>query len=61
MTTVVKNTNISELLQVSSGNFEVLEKMTREFRKLVGEPSGKVAVVSTASSAAQPPKTTGKS
>jgi hypothetical protein len=35
MTTIIKNTNIKELLEVARGNFQVLEKMTEEFRRLV--------------------------
>jgi hypothetical protein len=39
MTTVVKNTNISDLLEVSRGNFAVLKRMTNEFRDLVESPN----------------------
>jgi hypothetical protein len=35
MTTIIKNTNIKELMEVASGNFQVLERMTEEFRRLV--------------------------
>ena len=34
-TTVIKNTNIKELLEVSRGNMNVLKKMTDEFRRIV--------------------------
>jgi hypothetical protein len=37
-TTVIKNTQIKELMEISSGNLRVLEKMTEEFRRLVQEP-----------------------
>jgi hypothetical protein len=42
-TTIIKNTNIKELLEVSAGNFEVLERMTQEFRQKVQEPFKKTA------------------
>jgi hypothetical protein len=38
MTTVVKNINISDMLEVSRGNFKVLERMTNEFREMVQSP-----------------------
>lgn len=34
-TTVIKNTNIRELLEVSRGNMDVLKKMTDEFLRIV--------------------------
>ncbi len=34
-TTIIKNTNIEELLEISAGNLEVLQKMTEEFRQKV--------------------------
>lgn len=34
-TTIIKNTHIKELLEVSRGNMDVLKKMTEEFRQLV--------------------------
>jgi hypothetical protein len=37
-TTVLKNTGIKNLLEVSAGNFEVLRRMTEEFRQRVEEP-----------------------
>ncbi len=37
-TTVLKNTGIKELMEVSGGNFEVLKRMTEEFRRKVQEP-----------------------
>jgi len=37
-TTVLKNTGIKELMEVSSGNFEALKRMTEEFRRKVQEP-----------------------
>lgn len=37
-TTVLKNTGIKELMKVSGGNFEVLKRMTEEFRRKVQEP-----------------------
>jgi hypothetical protein len=37
-TTVLKNTNIKELMEISSGNMEPLKKMTEEFRRLVEKP-----------------------
>lgn len=39
MTTVVKNTSISDMLEVSRGNFKVLERMTNEFREMVQSPN----------------------
>jgi hypothetical protein len=50
MATVVKNTNIPELLQVSAGNFEVFKKMNEEFRQLAQAPLKKVATPASASS-----------
>ena len=50
MATVVKNTNIAELLKVSGGDFAVLEKMTEEFRDLVRAPLKKAAVAASSSS-----------
>ena len=50
MATVVKNTNISELLQVSAGNFEVLEKTNEEFSQLAGAPPKKAAAAASAGS-----------
>jgi hypothetical protein len=38
MTTVVKNTRIADMLEVSRGNFKVLERMTDEFREMVQAP-----------------------
>jgi len=35
--TVIKNTNIKNLMEVAAGNFQVLETMTEEFRCLVQE------------------------
>jgi hypothetical protein len=43
MTTILKNTHIKELLEVSAGNFQVLERMTEEFRRLVQEHPKKTA------------------
>jgi hypothetical protein len=37
-TTVLKDTGIKELMEVSGGNFEVLKRMTEEFRRKVQEP-----------------------
>jgi hypothetical protein len=37
-TTIIKNTHIKELMEVASGNMQVLEKMTEEFRRLVQKP-----------------------
>lgn len=39
MTTVVKNTRIADMLEVSRGNFKVLERMTDEFREMVQSPN----------------------
>jgi len=36
-TTIIENTNIKELLEVSAGNMKVLQKMTEEFRQKVQE------------------------
>jgi len=38
-TTVLKNTGIKDLLEVAAGNFEVLRRMTEEFRQRVEEPA----------------------
>jgi hypothetical protein len=37
MTTIIRNTNIKELVEVARGNFQVMQKMTEEFRRLVQE------------------------
>ena len=42
-TTIIKNTHIKELMEVASGNMEVLEKMTEEFRRLVHKRPKKTA------------------
>ena len=42
-TTILKNTGIKELLAVSAGNLDVLEKMTDEFRRRVQECPKKTA------------------
>lgn len=34
-TTIIKNTHIEELLEVSRGNMDVLKKMSEQFRQLV--------------------------
>jgi len=39
MTTVVKNINISDMLEASRGNFKVLERMTNEIREMVQAPN----------------------
>jgi hypothetical protein len=36
-TTILKNTGIKDLMEVAAGNFQVLERMTEEFRRLVHE------------------------
>jgi len=36
-TTVIKDTNIKQLLEVSACNFEILREMTEEFRQKVQE------------------------
>ncbi len=36
-TTILKNTGIKDLLEVSAGNFQVLKRMTEEFRRLACE------------------------
>lgn len=59
MITFLKNTNIAELLQVSSGDLAALEKMTEEFRQRVQEPMKVAAAASSSgstSSDAVPPK-----
>jgi hypothetical protein len=38
-TTIIKNTGIEELLEVSAGNFGVLERMTEEFGLQVQKPT----------------------
>jgi hypothetical protein len=55
MTKVVKNTNISEMLEVSRGNFDVLKRMTNEFRELASTPAKKTPATSV-----QRPATAGK-
>jgi|SRR5580658_7380516 hypothetical protein len=42
-TTIIKNTNIRELMEIARGNFQVLEKMTEEFRRLVQQRPTKTA------------------
>lgn len=51
MTKEVKNTNISELLEVSRGNYGVLKEMTTEFRKLSSTPAKKAPQTSVQRSA----------
>jgi hypothetical protein len=60
MTIVVKNTNISDLLEVSSGNFGALEKTTEQFRHLVEAPFKRAATASAVQSAVQQAKTAEK-
>lgn len=38
-TTIVKNTGIKDLLEISAGNLGVLQRLTEEFRQKVQEPS----------------------
>ena len=45
-TTIVKNTNIEELLEVSAGNLEVLKSATEGFRQKVQEPLKRTARLS---------------
>jgi hypothetical protein len=37
-TTILKNTGIKDLMEVSAGNLQVLERMAEEFRQKVQEP-----------------------
>lgn len=56
MTTFLENTNIADLLQVSSGNFAVLEKMTEEFRQRVQQASQRITSPDNKSSGTLPIK-----
>jgi hypothetical protein len=54
MVTFLKNTNIAELLRVSSGDFSALDEMTEEFRKRIQESSAKPASADTSSTPVRP-------
>lgn len=60
MTTFLKNTNIAGLMKVSSGDFAVLEEMTKEFKQLVQKPLKKAAAASAGQNAPQPAESAGK-
>jgi hypothetical protein len=54
MTTVVKNTNIPELLKVSAGNFAVVASMGEEFSRMAQASPGVIAAAASASVAPAP-------
>ncbi len=61
MTTILNDTNISRLLEVSNGNFAALEKMTEELRQRVqGQLSTRAATTSSSSDAGRSVATPGK-
>lgn len=53
-TTIIKNTNIKELMEIARGNFQVLDRMTEDFRRLVQEHPKKTVALN----GGHPPMTT---
>jgi hypothetical protein len=51
MTTILNNTNISDLLEISSGSFDVLKKLDEEFKQSM-DALRERAVAASASAAA---------